>query len=124
MAHPTETVKRPGDWDKAIAAAYLRLIGWTQKESAEGAGVGERTLKRWEKSDWWPEASEEASGRWLKHLVEDSRISVLSGVKKDPALALKIIERTDPRLAPPALQVGGNDGGPIEFTLVIGEGDE
>lgn len=122
MADPTATVQRPMDWDKAVAAAYLRLIGHTQLEAAKGAGVGERTVARWENSSFWPEACEEAADRWLSHLVEHSRRSLLDGVKKDPELSLKVLERTDPRLAPPKLkaELTGKDGGPVEFTLDLG----
>lgn len=115
MADSDDTVARPADWDKAVAAAYLRLIGASQAAAARGAGAGERTVARWEKSAFWHEACEEASDRWLNHLVAASRRSLAKGVDGDPGLALKVIERVDVRLAPPKLQaeLSGPEGGPI-----------
>ena len=114
---------KPRDWDKAVAAAYLRLIGGTQVEAAEGAGLGLRTLQGYEKCEWWAEAQEEASNRWLKHIVGAARHSLAKGIKDDPNLAFKVLERMDPRLLPPKqrMELGGHEGGPIEFTLVLGD---
>lgn len=103
---PTERVcNRPRDWDKAVAAAYLRLVGLSQDEAAAGAGCGERTLARWEASIWWPEACEEAVDRWMKALTIESRKTLIQAVKDgDAERALKILERVDRRLAPPKQQ--------------------
>ena len=119
-------VARPADWDKAVAAAYLRLIGQSQELSARGAGVGARTLKRWEASAFWPDACEEAADRWLSHATEKARRTFLRGIDSDdhpksadPRLALTFLERVDHRLAPPAHrhEHGGAGGGPIEVAV-------
>ncbi len=116
MAQLKDAVGMPADWDKAVAAAYLRLIGQSQNDSAKGAGVGRRTLQRWEISDWWPDACEEASGRWLSHLVSTARVSLARGVAVNPGLAMTVLERVDARLAPAAQrhEHSGPGGGPIE----------
>lgn len=106
MAVRRDTVTRPQNWDKAVSAAYLRLTSYSQKDAAKGAGVGERTLIRWEKSDWWPRALEEAANRWLQHLTAVSRRTLFAAIKAgDADKALKILERVDPRLAPPKQQI-------------------
>lgn len=120
VAQSEDTVTKPQDWDKAVAAAYLRLIGNSQEVSAEGAGIGRRTLIRYEKADWWHEACEEAADRWLSHLVEESRRTLLAGIKGGNAsLALSILERVDRRLTPAANrhEVTGEGGGALEVAV-------
>ena len=111
----------PRDWDKAVSVAYLRLVGETQEQAAAGAGVGERTLRDWEKCSWWKDALEEASARWLNNLTAHARGGLLAAVKADGPLALKVIERTDPRLAPNAskLELSGPDGGAIPTDVTV-----
>ena len=67
MAGKLDAVGKPRDWDKAMSAAYLQLFGLSQEEAAKGAGVGERTLQRWEVSDWWPKACEAARDQGYAH---------------------------------------------------------
>jgi hypothetical protein len=43
----------------------MRMLGASQAEAATQAGVGERTLRRWEASYWWAAAQWEARERWL-----------------------------------------------------------
>jgi hypothetical protein len=120
MANETYTVSKPNDWDKAVFAAYLRLIGETQKSAARIAGVGKRTLERWEMSEFWHDACEEAArDRWLKHLVTRARMSLTKNIDADGNLALKIVERMDERLLPPAqrLEHSGPQGGPLEVAV-------
>ncbi len=54
MAEKLDVVKRPQSWDKAVSVAYLRLLSWSQEGAAKAAGIGVRTLRRYEISDWWP----------------------------------------------------------------------
>ena len=51
VAEKSDVVKKPHDWDKAVSVAYLRLLGLSKKKAAKGAGIGERTLIRYEVSD-------------------------------------------------------------------------
>lgn len=118
MADSTYTVTKPQDWDKAVFAAYLILIGESQARAAKIAGVGQRTVERWVVSDFWPDACEEAAkDRWLKHLAHRARVSVMKNLDDDGHLALKVAERLDPHLAPPSqrLEHSGPGGGPIEY---------
>lgn len=93
-------VVKPQDWDKAISAAYFRALGASQKVAAEAAGVGERTLRAWESSSWWPEAKREAVARWHVKLTAASRRGLLKAVRAgDGKLALDVLERVDPGLA-------------------------
>lgn len=120
MTQTPSTIKKPANWDKAVAAAYLRQIGLSQIDSARGAGVGRRTIQRWEESEFWADACQEASDRWLSHVTSKCRRSIFRGVDDDPHLALKIYERLDARLAPPKRvnEHTGLDGGPIDIQAV------
>lgn len=93
---------KPQNWGKAVAAAYFRIQGAPQKVAAEAAGVGERTLEGWEKSDWWPEAKREADARFMGRLTEVSRRTLFQAIKKHGRadLALSVLERVHPALAP------------------------
>lgn len=92
---------RPHDWDKAVSAAFFWLICDEKRATAESAGVSERTIHRWTRSDWWPEACREAEGRWLQHLEAEARRTVLRSVQAgDSSLAMRILERRDRQLAP------------------------
>jgi len=88
----------PQDRDKAISVAYLRLTGALQTEAAEAVGVHHDTIGRWEKADWWPEIVAEASKRWLSGLEAKARLVLQAGM--DASIALKILERRLPELAP------------------------
>ncbi len=102
MAENIDVVEKPRDWDKAVSVSYLRLIGQTQENAAKGAGIGVRTLRRYELSDWWPEACSEAVDRWMQQLEIEARTTVMTAVKEgDVITAMKVLERLDRRLAPP-----------------------
>jgi len=88
----------PQDRDKAISVAYLRLTGALQTEAAESVGISADTISRWEHSPWWPEILAEASKRWLSGLEARARLVLQTGM--DASLALKILERRLPELAP------------------------
>ena len=60
-------------------------------------------MRRWQKMDWWPLACSDASRPWFDSLVEMARISFMKGVESDPNLAFKLLERVDPKLAPPSV---------------------
>ena len=101
-----ERVKRPQDWAKAVSAAYLWLVIGEQKASAEGAGVGERTMQRWVLSDWWPDACAEAKGRWLHHLESESRRTLMRAiVGGDADKALGVLQQLDPTFRPHAKRI-------------------
>ena len=111
MAEKLAVVERPRDWQKATAVAYLRLVGLTQIDAAKGAGIGERTLRRYEVSPWWPEACAEAVGRWMQQLEIECRITLLASIKNgDAVAALKVLERLDRRLAGTAYPDGLHNG--------------
>lgn len=103
-----------------VSAAYLRIMGATQEEAANAVGRKARTLREWEAdSESWAEARAEAANRWMSELIDASRISVLAGAKTNPDMGMRILERVDPRLAPPKQkhEHGGEGGGPIEITV-------
>ena len=117
MAEKLDVVKRPQNWDKAVSVAYLRLLSWSQEGAAKGAGIGVRTLRRYELSDWWPQACGEAVGRWMQQLEIEARTTVMAAVKGgDVVTAMKVLERLDKRLAPSKQlhELAGDGGGPIE----------
>jgi hypothetical protein len=96
-------VARPRSWSKALSAAYLRMIGLSQSDAAKSAGVGERTLARWEASPFWQGARAEARERWLRAAVDAARARVLSHLQHsvDSVETAKwLLERTDVTLRP------------------------
>ena len=95
----------PVDWDKVVAAAYLRLRGLSALDCAKGVSCSQRSIRRWMNSDFWPRACEEATKRWMHDLTAASKTTLLKGIRAgDTEKALKILERTEPQLAPPAQQ--------------------
>ncbi len=130
MADKAQGVGKPRDWDKAISVAYLRLREESQADAAKSAGIGERTVRRWENSKWWPQACLEAGSRWLQGLVYVSQQTLFAAIDGgDANLAFKVIERRIPELAPPRIahELFGKGGGAIEITSVehnVAEDDE
>ncbi len=124
LAEKIDVVKKPQSWDKAVSVAYLRLLGLSQKKAAKGVGIGERTLARWELSEWWPTACREAVDRWMQQLEIEARSTVMQVVKEgDVATAWKVLERIDKRLAPPRQSHGVEHSGEMT-TSVRTMGDE
>ena len=131
MAERADIVEKPQDWDKAVSVAYLRLLGAPIRTAAKVAGVGERTLHRWERSPWWPDATAEANDRWFKNVTAAARRTLLKAIRAGRSdHALQILERVEPRLAPPKqrMEHSGPDGAPIaaevRVTLVRPDGGE
>src|SRR5690606_35548793 len=131
MAEREDIVEKPQDWDKAVSVAYLRLLGAPIRTAAKVAGVGERTLHRWERSPWWPDATAEANDRWFKNVTAAARRTLLKAIRAGRSdHALQILERVEPRLAPPKqrMEHSGPDGAPIaaevRVTLVRPDGGE
>ncbi len=117
MAGKLDVVAKPRTWDKALSAAYLRLLGLSQEKAAKGAGIGERTLIRYEMSGWWPSACAEAVDRWMHQLEIECRTTIMAAVKGgDVQTAVKMLERIDKRLAPPRLTHGIEHSGEIATT--------
>ena len=124
MAEKVDAVEKPRDWDKAVSVAYLRLIGLTQAKAAKGAGTGVRTLRRYEASDWWPDACGEAVGRWMQQLEIECRTTIMAAVKEgDVQTAVKMLERLDRRLAPPRQSHGIEHSGEV-VTAIRAMSDE
>ncbi len=122
---PRDRVRRPQNRDKALAAAYLRLLGGTLDQSADGAGCARRQIVEWETCSWWPELQAEARQRWLR----DGDARTMRGLLKalgDPreyAQAAKWwADRRIPELKPPKLQteLTGKDGEKFEQVIKIG----
>jgi hypothetical protein len=120
-AHEPATKKRPPHWDKRVSAAYLRILGATQKETAKGVGRSLRTIQVWEADqETWQEARTEARDRWLNDVHDASRSTVLRSVREGNAdIGFRILERLEDRLAPPKqrLEHTGKDGGPMEHEV-------
>lgn len=101
MSQSTDRVKGPRDRERALSVAYMRTLGSTQEEAALAAGVDRRTVQRWEGSSWWSEVRREAADRWLSGVVGRARHALLRALSEpDGNLALKVLERTVPELAP------------------------
>jgi hypothetical protein len=110
-------------WDKLVSAAYLRMLGATQKEAATAVGRTDRAIRGWESdTETWAAARAEARDRWLTDLTDRARGTLLASLKNEANgdLALKVLERVDDALLPPKqkLEHGGEGGGPIEVRVV------
>ena len=75
---------RPRNWDSWVSAAFLRLLGVTQKDAARASGMGLRTLCRYENDPRWPLAVQEAQERRLQGLDAQVRRKLLEAFSGDP----------------------------------------
>ena len=93
---------RPQDWDKWTMAAYLRLLGASQKAAGAAIGRSERTIRNWEAREaLWAQATAAAHRRWLTEVTGLARRQLLKALTSaDGDLALKVLERIDTALAP------------------------
>jgi hypothetical protein len=80
------------------------MLGATQKAAGAAVGRSERTVQAWEADTMrWTRAREEARRRWLGDLTDAARQTVLDTIRAgDGDLAMKVLERVDTDLAPPA----------------------
>ncbi len=101
MLEANDPVRAPRNREVAVSVAYLRLQGATQAEAAGATNVDPRTVVRWESCSWWPEVQREASARWLEGLAAAARRGLGAAVSENGALALRVLERLEPALAPP-----------------------
>jgi len=103
----------PQNFDQWVGAAFLRVVGITQVETAAFIGVSDRTLRRREARPEWSQAVKEAGGRWLKDLdgrvrrVMEETVARLPGDlqagKREAYNFVKwYAERRFPEFAPPA----------------------
>jgi len=88
---PTGT-PAPRSFEKQVAAAYLRMLGATQKAAGAAVGRSERTLQAWEaETVLWTRAREEARRRWLGELTDAARKTLLETIRAgDGDLAMKV----------------------------------
>ena len=101
MSDYRDAIGAPRDREKALSAAYLRLLGHTQTEAAIATGVDPRTIGRWEQSSWWCDIQRKAADQWLAGAVGKARRALLRALDEpDGTLALKVLERVVPQLAP------------------------
>ena len=93
----------PRSFEKQVAAAYLRMLGATQKAAGAAVGRSERTLQAWEaETVTWERARAEARRRWLGAVTDAARTTLLETIRAgDGDLAMKVLERVDGALAPP-----------------------
>ncbi len=101
MPESADPIGAPRDREVALSCAYIRLLGSSQLEAAKTAGVDPRTLGRWESCSWWPDVQREAADRWLAGAIGKARKALLAALDQpDGPLALKVLERVVPELAP------------------------
>lgn len=107
----------PRDWFKWSLGAYLRSLGHSQGDAARAVGVGERTLRRWETDPRWAVFRQCSEELWLQDVYEVARLAVMRKIAEgDAELAMRILERKLPGLAPVA---PGAPGAPIQAGVVI-----
>lgn len=104
---PVLPVGRPKikNWPKIVAVAAHRIMSASREEAAKAVGVSAQVIKRWEASDWWGLAQQEARALWLDSLAGKARKGLNDHVQKDGRLALAVLERIEPALAPPTQHV-------------------
>ena len=100
-----DPVRAPRHRDLALGVAHLRQLGCSQSEAAKATGVTTRTVGRWEACSWWPDVQREAAERWLVGLAARARRGLEGAVSEDGRLALRVLERLDPALAPLRMRV-------------------
>ena len=96
-----DPIKAPRNREAAMSVAYLRLLGASLSEAAKATNVSARTVGRWESCSWWPDVQREAAERWLEGLTARARRGLEGAVLEDGRLALQVLERIEPALAPP-----------------------
>lgn len=103
--------KGPANWISGVRAAGARLLGYTQEESAEAAGVTSRTVRNWERSEWWPRACSDAMGGLTVDLVGKARRTILRSLQEgDARVAMWVLERLDTKgFGAPAPLLGVDD---------------
>jgi hypothetical protein len=102
-APPSAVPPRPKQWEKWVLYAYLRMMGRTQRDAGSAVGRKKRTVQEWEEHKaLYAQAREEACARWLTDVQDAARTTLLQALRGDAGdLALKVLERLDPHLAPP-----------------------
>jgi hypothetical protein len=97
--------KKPVHWDERVSAAYLRMLGATQKQAAESVGRSERTIFAWEHQASWASALAEARARWLKGCDAAAMRALLKGLQEsEQATARWWADRRLPELKPPTVR--------------------
>lgn len=89
-------------WRKYVAATYLRIIGKSQNDAAEGAGISARALRYLEADPVrWEKARAEARDLWLNNAEDAARKAVITSMQRGNAdLGMRFLERIDPKLEP------------------------
>ena len=118
----------PRSFEKQVAAAYVPMLGATQKAAGAAVGRSERTLQAWEADTLtWERVRAEARRRWLGALTDAARKTLLETIRSgDGDLAMKVLERVDGALAPPTqrLQHRHEIGPGLSSLLQAVEGDD
>jgi hypothetical protein len=101
---PTGDPAKRRHWEKRVLAAYWRLLGSSQKAAGAAVGRSERSVWTWEQdAATWAQACAEAKQRWLGEVHALARRQLLKAMMTaDGDLALKLLERLETELAPPA----------------------
>ena len=102
-ASPDAPHARPRYFERVVLYAFLRMMGHTQKHAAHAVQRSERRAQEWEENRvLYGEARAEARKRWLDEAVDAARKTLLESIRGGAGdLALKLLERVDPTLAPP-----------------------
>lgn len=96
---------RAKNWTKIVTVAAHRILGASREAAATACGVSLPAIKRWEASPWWGLAQQEAREQYMDSLAGKARKGLIDHVLKDGRLALSVLERLEPALAPPTQHV-------------------
>ncbi len=94
--------QKPKHWAKRVAAAYLRMQGKTQEETAAGVGRSRRTIYELEQdTSMWEIARAEARALWMNDTEDAARRAVHDSISLGNAeLAWRFLERVDQQFEP------------------------
>lgn len=113
--------RRHPNWDKRVSAAYLRMQGHTQEQAAKAVGVTARTVRQWESERTeWQSARNEARDRWFNDVEDSARKAVKRSIDMGNSdLGFKVLERIDPRLAPPVTRVDAKGAIDLNHRFIV-----
>lgn len=100
-AAPEDKIQKPQNAEKCLLVAYFLGLGWTQREAAKAAGVGDRTVRDWMGCSWWQSVEIAAHQKFMRRLTGRTKESLLNLVNGcEPATVRFAAERLLPELKP------------------------
>lgn len=97
-----DAITAPHRYEVAVLAAYFRAMGASQAKAAKAVGVDRSTIERWERSEFWSDACDDAHHRWIRAMDQKARAAIAVNMEANDATTARwYAERRIPELAPP-----------------------